>query len=125
MRETVLEPGEVITEILLPPPWEGLRSSYRKVRARRAWDFAVAGVALAVAFDGETVREARVVLSGAAPIPWRSRRAEDSILGRRLDEETIATASTAVTEGSEPLQQNGYKVALFQGLLEEELRALA
>jgi CO/xanthine dehydrogenase FAD-binding subunit len=50
MRETVLEPAEIITEIVVPPPAGGLRSSYRKVRARRAWDFALAGVALAIVF---------------------------------------------------------------------------
>jgi xanthine dehydrogenase YagS FAD-binding subunit len=125
MRETVLEPGEIVTEILLPAPWPGLRGSYRKVRARRAWDFAVAGVALAFAFDRDVVRDARVVLSGAAPVPWRSQRTEDSILGRSLDEETIGIACAAVVEEAEPLPQNAYKVPLFKGMLEEELRKLA
>ena len=70
-RETVLEPAEIVTEIVLPPPAEGLRSSYRKVRARRAWDFALAGVASAIEFNGEQAADSRVVLSGAAPVPWR------------------------------------------------------
>ena len=71
-RETVLEPAEIVTEIVLPPPADGLRSSYRKVRARRAWDFALAGVALAIVFTGDQTADSRVVLSGAAPVPWRS-----------------------------------------------------
>jgi xanthine dehydrogenase YagS FAD-binding subunit len=124
-KETVLETGEIVTEVLLPPPPPGLRSSYRKVRARRSWDFALAGVALALQFSGERVMKARVVLSGAAPIPWRAKRAEEVITGTTLDSGTIAKAATAVLENARPLEHNGYKVPLFQGLLEEQLSAIA
>jgi xanthine dehydrogenase YagS FAD-binding subunit len=124
-KETVLETGEIVTEVLLPPPPPGLRSSYRKVRARRSWDFALAGVALALQFSGERVMKARVVLSGAAPIPWRAKGAEEVITGTTLDSGTIAKAATAVLENARPLEHNGYKVPLFQGLLEEQLSAIA
>jgi xanthine dehydrogenase YagS FAD-binding subunit len=124
-KETVLETGEIVTEVLLPPPPPGLRSSYRKVRARRSWDFALAGVALALQFSGERVMKARVVLSGAAPIPWRAKRAEEVITGTTLDSGTIAKAAAAVVENARPLEHNGYKVPLFQGLLEEQLSAIA
>lgn len=123
-RETVLGPGEVVTEIVLPPPLQGAVSSYRKVRARRSWDFALAGVALVLAFDGDVVRDARVVLSGAAPVPWRSEAAERAITGKRLNADTIAAAAEAAVEGAEPLEHNGYKVALFRGVVTEELEAL-
>jgi xanthine dehydrogenase YagS FAD-binding subunit len=124
-RETVLEAGEIVTEVLLPPPPPGLRSSYRKVRARRSWDFALAGVALALQFSGDRVKKARVVLSGAAPIPWRAKAVEEVIVGTMLDPGTIAKAAAAVVQNARPLQHNGYKVPLFQGLLEEELLAIA
>ena len=124
-RETVLEAGEIVTELLLPPPPPGLRSSYRKVRARQSWDFALAGVALALQFSGDRVKKARVVLSGAAPIPWRARAAEEVITGKTLDSGTIAKAAEAVVQNARPLEHNGYKVPLFQGLLEEELPAIA
>jgi len=120
-RETVLEPREIATEIRLPPPAAGTRSSYRKVRARRSWDFALAGVALAVRFDGRRVLDGRVVLSGAAPVPWRSAATEQAIRGRQLDSEVVAAAAQAVVAGAEPLEKNGYKIPLFQGLIEEEL----
>jgi len=123
-REAALEPGEVVTEIVLPPPASGLRSSYRKVRARRAWDFALAGVALAVRFDGHRVADSRVVLSGAAPIPWRSREAEAAIAGRTLDAATCRAAAEAAMGAARPLKRNGYKIPLFKGLLEEELATL-
>ena len=124
-KETVLRPNEIVTEILLPPPVQGLRSSYRKVRARQSWDFALAGVALALKFNGDRVEQARVVLSGAAPIPWRSKEVEEAVTGKRLDVDAIARAAEAAVKNAEPLDQNGYKIPLFRGVLEEELAAIA
>ncbi len=120
-KETVLAPDEIVTEVLLPPPRPGWRGSYRKVRARGSWDFALAGAALALKFRGDVVEEARVVLSGAAPIPWRSRAAEEFITGKRLDGEAAAGAARAAVKDAQPLKNNGYKVPLFQGMIEEEL----
>lgn len=123
-RETVLGEGEVVTEIVLPPPPEGEVSRYRKVRARRAWDFALAGAALALVFDGETVKRARVVLSGVAPVPWRAEGVERAITGKRLDDATIAAAAEAAVEGAEPLEKNGYKVPLLKAVVAEELEGV-
>jgi len=123
--ETVLRPGEIVTAVTLPPPPKGLRSSYRKVRARRSWDFALAGVALALQFDGDTVRNGRVFLSGAAPIPWRSKPVEEAIIGKKLDDATIKKAAKASVEGAMPLGKNGYKIGLFQGAVTEELGKIA
>ena len=123
-RETVLAPDEILTEIVVPAPAPGLRSSYRKVRTRGAWDFALAGVALAIVFDGESVRSARIFLSGAAPVPWRAKAAEEVIVGTTLDNATIEKAASATVAGAEPLAHNGYKVALFEGLMKEQLEAI-
>jgi xanthine dehydrogenase YagS FAD-binding subunit len=124
-KETVLKQGEVVTEILLPAPASGLRSSYRKVRERRAWDFALAGVALALQMQGGKVASGRVVLSGVAPIPWRSKDVENAIMGKALDAGTIAKAAEAAVKGAEPLKDNAYKVAVVQGMVEEALQAMA
>ena len=124
-RETVLEPAEIVTEIVLPPPAEGLRSSYRKVRARRAWDFALAGVALALVFSGDQAADSRVVLSGAAPVPWRSAEAEKVVTGWRLDRDRAAKAAQAAVKNAEPMEQNEYKIPLFRGLIEQQLIAIA
>jgi len=124
-RETVLKGNEIVTEILLPPPVQGLRSSYRKVRVRRSWDFALAGVALAIQLNGNRVERARVVLSGAAPIPWRSKEVEEAITGKRLDADTVAHAAEAAVKKAETLEHNTYKVPLFRGIIEEELLAMA
>jgi xanthine dehydrogenase YagS FAD-binding subunit len=124
-HETILAPREIVTDIVLPPPDPSLRSAYRKVRARRSWDFALAGVALALAFDGNRVASARVVLSGAAPVPWRSHEVEEAIAGKRLDEATIKKAALAGVSKARPLKHNGYKIPLFQAVLEEQLTAMA
>ncbi len=123
-RETVLEFGEVVTEIVIPPPTAGLRTSYRKARTRQAWDFALAGVALALVFDGETVTSADVFLSGVAPVPWRSTGVEAAVTGKALDAATITAAAEAAVAGAEPLSENGYKVPLVQGLVAEQLEAI-
>jgi xanthine dehydrogenase YagS FAD-binding subunit len=123
-RETVLEPAEIVTEIVLPPPAEGLRSSYRKVRARRAWDFALAGVALAIVFSGDQAVDSRVVLSGAAPVPWRSAEAEKVVKERRLDRDRATKAAAAAVKNAEPMEQNEYKIPLFRGLIEQQLMAI-
>jgi len=123
--ETVLKPDEIITEILLPRPRAGVRSTYRKVRARRSWDFALAGMATAIEFEGDHVLDSRVVFSGAAPVPWRSRAVEGVIKGRRLDRNTVTKASDAGVENVEPMTQNEYKIPLFRGVIEEELFGFA
>ncbi len=125
-RETVLAPGEVVTEILLPKPRSGSRGLYRKVRARQSWDFALAGVALSLTTtrDGR-VEDASVVLSGVAPFPWRSRAAEDVLAGAALGPDVAFRAGEAAAKGAEPLALNGYKVPLVRSVVEESVLSFA
>jgi xanthine dehydrogenase YagS FAD-binding subunit len=123
-RENVLEQGEIVTEVLLPAARTGLRSSYRKVRERGAWDFALVSVALAVVLESGQVADARVVFGGVAPIPWRSEATEAAIRGRRIDATVAARAAEAAVQDAEPLKQNAYKVPLLQGAVEESLLGL-
>jgi xanthine dehydrogenase YagS FAD-binding subunit len=121
-KENVLEPGEILAEVLLPPAAAGLTSAYRKVRARGSWDFATAGMALAIAMKPDKkVASARVVFSGVAPKPWRSTAVELAIVGQKLDAKTIAKAAAAAVTGAKPLAQNAYKVDLLKGVVEEML----
>ena len=126
-RETTLRPDEIVTEIMLPKPSANARSSYRKVRVRGAWDFALVGVALNLTFAGSggKIERARVVLSGVAPVPWRAQEAEQVLEGKRLDAATAGAAARAATADADVLAHNDYKVPLLQGLVEEELLKLA
>jgi xanthine dehydrogenase YagS FAD-binding subunit len=120
-RETVLDPAEIVTGIVVPKPSQGHYSFYRKIRARRSWDFALAGIALALRFEGSRVLECRIVLSGAAPIPWRSREVEEAITGQRLDGTIVARAASVIMKQASPMEQNEYKIRLFEAAIEEEL----
>ena len=124
-RETVLAPGELITEVRLPAPLPGGKGLYRKVRARGAWDFALGGVALALSVKDGKVDSARVVLSGVAPVPWRVPEVEKLLAGKALDAKLAAEAAGLAVKGAEPMDGNGYKVALVKGAVEEALLALA
>lgn len=124
-KETVLETGEIVTEIVLPPPLTGLKSSYRKVRARRSWDFALVGVALALQMTSGNVTDVRIVLSGAAPIPWRSVDAEKALMGNVLDPDSVRRIAALSVNSARPLNHNAYKIPLFRGMIEEELMNLS
>ncbi len=124
-RENILKPGEILTEILVPRPAPGTRSTYRKQMERDAWDFALASVAAVVRQRQGKVEHARVVLGGVAPIPWRSREAEAALLGKSLDAASAAAAADKALEPARPLRDNAYKVALARAIIREALLGLA
>lgn len=120
-RETVVEANELLTEILLPPPRAGTSSTYRKLRARGAWDFALAGAAVVVTLKGKRIEQARVVLSGVAPVPWRAPAVERELVGHELTDARIERAAQRAGDGASPLSDNAYKVALARGAVVEAL----
>jgi xanthine dehydrogenase YagS FAD-binding subunit len=121
-RENILAPNEIVTEIHLPPMGARARSSYRKVRTRGSWDFALVSVALALHYgeDG-SIAAARVVLGGVAPYPWRAVAAEKVLAGKKPDAAVAAAAAAAALEGASPLRDNAYKVQMAKGAVEEAL----
>jgi xanthine dehydrogenase YagS FAD-binding subunit len=123
-RETVVEPDELVTEVLLPPPPATAASTYRKVRARGAWDFALTGAAVALGLHGKKIERARVVLSGVAPVPWRVELAERELIGHELSDALIERAAQRASAKASPLSANAYKVALVQGAVAEALSEL-
>lgn len=104
-RETVLERGELLTDVTVPAVPPGTLSVFQKVRARGTWDFALASVAVVARLEKQRLVHARVVLGAAARVPWR--------------------ATAAAVEGASPLEHNGYKVAMLKGLVEKVLAGLA
>jgi xanthine dehydrogenase YagS FAD-binding subunit len=110
--ETVLEPGELVTAVELPPLPFAARSAYRKVRDRASFAFALVSVAAALDTDGGTVRDARIALGGVATKPWRAWRAEEALRGRPATEESFRAAAEAELTQARPLRDNGFKVEL-------------
>lgn len=125
LTENILRPGEVVTEILLDPPPAGLRSTYRKVRDRGAFDFATVGAAIALTVTAGKVAAARIVLSGVAPRPWRCVDAEKALVGKPLDNATVGASAMAAVKDAVPLDKNEYKITLARGVVEETLLKLA
>lgn len=123
-RENVLTPHEILTEIRLPPPPEGARGVYLKVAERKTTDFALAGVALHLAWNGPRVSHARIVLGGVAPVPWRVPQAEALLLDETLSDDRIRRSCEAAVEGARPIGRNDYKIPLVKGLIRKGLRQL-
>jgi 4-hydroxybenzoyl-CoA reductase beta subunit len=124
-RDTVLEPGELITAIELAPPIESARHRYRKVRERRSFAFALVSVAVVLALDGDRVSEVRIALGGVAHAPWRATRAEDALNGGPITEERLLGAAQAELEQAQPLRENAYKVELARNLVVRTLLELS
>ncbi len=122
-RENILKPGEIVTEMFIPQPQAGSKGFYHKVRERQAWDHAIVSVATVVQSSGGTVRDARVVLGGVAPIPWRAPKAEAFLRGKKLDEPVAQKAGEIALEGAKPLKDNGYKVGMAKALIQRGLLA--
>ena len=124
-RETTLGAGEIVTAIRLPAVAPNERSTYRKAMDRKVWAFALVGVAARVVMDGDRVSEARLVLGGVAPVPWRVETAEAELVGTTLDAAAIDKAAEAALEGAIPLAKNGYKIPLARALVRNALEDLA
>jgi xanthine dehydrogenase YagS FAD-binding subunit len=116
-RDTVLEPGELITAVELAPPIEGARHRYRKVRERRSFAFALVSVGVVLALDGDRLAEVRIALGGVAHAPWRATRAEEALNGGLINEEQLTRAAQAELEQAQPLRENAYKVDLARNLI--------
>jgi xanthine dehydrogenase YagS FAD-binding subunit len=116
-RETVLQPGEVITAIDIPSLPFARRSLYLKVRDRASFAFALASAAVALDVSNGTIRAARVALGGVATKPWRSTRAEAVLVGKRPSAATFGAAADAALRGAVPRKDNGFKVELAKRTL--------
>jgi len=123
-RENVLAPGEVLREIRVPSA-KGRRSGYLEVRERAAFDWPLVAVAAVVERDGGVVKNARVVLGAVAPIPWRSKKAEEALVGKPLGAASAEDAARAAILGAEPMTDNGYKVDLVKTLVSRVVSSLA
>ncbi|WP_225768775.1 xanthine dehydrogenase family protein subunit M [Inquilinus sp. Marseille-Q2685] len=113
IRESVLEPGELITAIEVPASAAARRSHYLKLRERASYEFALVSAAVGLDLDGPVIREARIALGGVAAKPWRLREAEEALRGvMQADEPALRRALDAGFAEARPLRRNGFKVEL-------------
>jgi xanthine dehydrogenase YagS FAD-binding subunit len=121
-RETVLEPGDLITHVTLPPPIPGSRSFYLKLRDRASYEFALASAAVVVTVTDGRVRRARIALGGVGTKPWRSTQAEALLVDELAGEPAFRRAADAALSGAKPRSQNGFKVELARRCLVHALK---
>ncbi len=124
MRENVLGPNELISAVKVPAPAAGTKSTYLKFREKQSHDFAIVSVAAVLQMDGRICQQARLVLGGVAPIPWRVPAAEAELQGKTLTAAVLARAAEAATADAIPLSQNGYKVQLTRVMVRRALEKL-
>jgi NADPH-dependent glutamate synthase beta subunit-like oxidoreductase len=121
LRTTVLEDGELVAEIDLPPPRPGSAFSFLKFRIRNSIDFPIVSVAAAFVLAGGVIDSARIVFGAVAPVPLRATRVEEFLAGRAPDDETAAAAASIAARGTFPLERNGYKVQVLEALLRKAI----
>ena len=121
-RENVLKNDDIITEVVVPSSKFAAHSTYLKFKERDSMDFAMSAVAAAVSMGADqTVSEARLVLGGVAPIPWRVAKAEAALVGKTMSKDLLAEVAKTALQGAEPLAKNAYKIPLTQTLVRRAL----
>jgi xanthine dehydrogenase YagS FAD-binding subunit len=120
-RENVLREDEILASVTLPPASARARSLYHKVLDREAWTHAIVSAAIVLDTDQDVVRQARIVLGGVAPIPWRLPEVERMLVGQRVTEDLAAQAGAAALSGARPLSHNAYKLPLTENMVKRSL----
>jgi len=123
--ETVLEPGELITAVELPSLPFTVHSTYRKVRDRTSYAFALVSVAAALEMDNGTVKEVRLALGGVAHKPWRALKAEAALKGQPATEAAFRASAEAELSEAKPLRDNGFKIELAKRTITAVLMELS
>jgi xanthine dehydrogenase YagS FAD-binding subunit len=111
-RENVLEPGDLITYVTLPPPRTASKHVYLKLRDRASYEFALASAAIVAEVTGGKLTFVRIALGGVGTKPWRSLEAEKALLGKPADRKGFQHAADAALHDAQPQSENGFKVEL-------------
>jgi xanthine dehydrogenase YagS FAD-binding subunit len=123
--DTTLEPGDLVTAVVLPPMPMARRSAYRKVRERASYAFALVSVAAALDVRDGTVADVRIALGGVAHRPWRARIAEEALRGGPATEAAFREAADAELVRAEPLPALAWKIPMVRNTIAATLRGLA
>src|SRR5258707_424163 len=107
-RETVLEPGDLITHVTLPPPASGSKQVYLKLRDRASYEFALASAAVVITVTGGNVTRARIALGGVGAKPWRSPESEAALVGQAASDANFRKAAEAALRDAKPQSENRF-----------------
>jgi xanthine dehydrogenase YagS FAD-binding subunit len=121
-RETVLEPGDLITHVTLPRPTAGSKQVYLKLRDRASYEFALGSAAVVITVAGGKVTRARIALGGVGTKPWRSPEAEAALVGKSADSTNFRNAAEAAMRNAKPQSENKFKIELAKRCLAHALK---
>jgi xanthine dehydrogenase YagS FAD-binding subunit len=121
-RETVLEPGDLITHVTLPPPIVGSKQFYLKLRDRASYEFALASAAVVINVEDGVVTRVRLALGGVGTKPWRSVEAETTLADQAATPENFRNAAEAALKDAKPRSENGFKIELAKRCLVHALK---
>jgi xanthine dehydrogenase YagS FAD-binding subunit len=124
-RDTVVEPGEVLSKVMLPGLPPGTRAAYHKQTERDSYDWPICDVAVVLRLERGTVRSASIAMGWVAPTPRRASESEKLLTGRRVDVSLAREAAKAAVAGATPLSRNGYKVPILEAVVRRTILAAA
>jgi xanthine dehydrogenase YagS FAD-binding subunit len=126
-REVDLQPGELITGVMIPAAPAGLRAAYTKQVAKQSFDWPIVDVAVALVMDGSgrTCKQATIVLGAVAPVPRRATEAERVLAGAAVDVMAAGRAARAAITGATPLPGNDHKVPILEAVVARTILAAA
>ncbi|WP_107671213.1 xanthine dehydrogenase family protein subunit M [Cyanothece sp. BG0011] len=124
-KDTHLEPGELITAVTLPDSSKNPSGVYLKIRDRASYSFALVSVAASINLDGDKIEGVRVALGGVAHKPWRATEAEEFLIGKSFEENSLTEAADIALQQAQPLSQNQFKVELAKRAIIRALKVSA
>ena len=123
--ETFLEPGEIITAILVPPSAAARRSTYVKVRDRQSYAYALASASVGMEVDAGLVRDVRVAAGGVGTVPWRLAAVEAALRGKQPTPDNVRAAAELAATGAAAQSENGFKIRLLVNVTRRALEAVS
>jgi xanthine dehydrogenase YagS FAD-binding subunit len=124
-RDTLIEDGEVLTGVVVPPLAAGTQAAYHKQTERESYDWPICDVAVVLQMEGRRVRAASIVMGWVAPTPRRAVESEQLLTGRDLSENLARKAARAAIAGATPLSKNAYKVPVLEAVVRRTILAAA
>jgi xanthine dehydrogenase YagS FAD-binding subunit len=122
-HDAAIEPGEILTSVILPAPGAGARAGYSKQTERESYDWPICDVAVVLSMDGRTVRSASIVMGWVAPTPRRASESEHILTGKAITENLARQAARAAVADATPLSKNGYKVPVLETVVRRTILA--
>jgi xanthine dehydrogenase YagS FAD-binding subunit len=124
-QDTVIEGGEVLTRVIVPPLAAGTHAAYHKQTERQSYDWPICDVAVVLQMEGRRVHAASIVLGWVAPTPHRAVESERVLTGRNLSQDLVREAARGAVAGATPLSRNAYKVPVLQAVVRRTILAAA